>query len=149
MTRFTESDVDHAHADWFCTCGPAALAAIYDLTLDEVRPHFNPAFPGYTTPTRMYQALRNAGVKWRPLVGPVGSPLATWPKYGCCIQTGPSPTMTRCAYGTFEYAWKRDAINAAARSEPTNPHCGVVGCPGGPLHAHDPNDWTSAARSEK
>lgn len=24
-----------------------------------------------------------------------------------------------------------------------NPHCGVDGCPGGPLHAHDPADWST------
>jgi hypothetical protein len=32
MTRFTAADVERAHAEWRCSCGPAALAAICDLT---------------------------------------------------------------------------------------------------------------------
>lgn len=61
MTRFTATDVARANADWLCSCGPAALAAICGLALDEVRPLFTPAFPGWTTPTRMLEALRRSG----------------------------------------------------------------------------------------
>lgn len=62
--RFTDDDVYRAWLDWQCSCGPAALAAICGLTLDEVRPLFQPAFPGWTTPTRMFEALRRSGRRW-------------------------------------------------------------------------------------
>jgi hypothetical protein len=81
MTRFTASDVDRASWDWLCSCGPAALAAICDLTLDEVKPHFRPAFPGYTNPGRMFEALRRTGRKYAAIGADSGfSP--TWPSYG-------------------------------------------------------------------
>lgn len=81
MTRFTSTDIDRANHDWLCTCGPAALAAILDLTLDEVKPHFMPAFPGWTTPTRMFDALRHAGARWTWRAVLRDSP-HPWPSYG-------------------------------------------------------------------
>lgn len=81
MTRFTYDDVTAANHDWLCSCGPAALAAICDLTLDDVKPLFMPAFPGYTTPTRMFEALRRSGRRWT-----VSNRMALrdphWPTYG-------------------------------------------------------------------
>lgn len=35
MIRFTAADLERAHAEWSCSCGPAALAAICGLTLDD------------------------------------------------------------------------------------------------------------------
>lgn len=82
MTRFTYDDVLRANADWSATCGPTALAAILDVTLDDVKPLFLPAFPGYTTPTRMYEALRRSERTWRgAALMPGGAPLS-WPTYG-------------------------------------------------------------------
>jgi hypothetical protein len=79
--RFTAADVDRAHDTWRCTCGPAAFAAILGLTLDEARPHFG-TFPGHTTPTTMYRALRSTGRTWSALQrGLSGAPLP-WPRYG-------------------------------------------------------------------
>lgn len=57
-TRFTLADAEAAEQEWGCNCGPAALAAILGLTLDEVRPAI-PKFEerGYTSPRMMKTAL--------------------------------------------------------------------------------------------
>lgn len=81
MTRFTLADLEHANATWRCNCGPAALAAICDLTLDEVRRHF-PNFPGYTNPTLMFAALRSTGRKWSAMQRGFGGAPLPWPRYG-------------------------------------------------------------------
>ena len=75
-TRFTAEDAERAHADWGANCGPGALAAIMNMTLEEVRPHI-PGFElkHYTNPTMMNAALRSIGRPWRK----VG---ACWPNYG-------------------------------------------------------------------
>lgn len=61
--RFTVADVDAAAQAWGCNCGPAALAAIAGLTLDQVRPLL-PDFArrGYVNPTMMFDALERAGL---------------------------------------------------------------------------------------
>lgn len=63
--RFTEADAERAFQEWGCNCGPGALAAIMNMTLDEVRPHI-PGFASkrYTSPTMMYAALHNIGRPW-------------------------------------------------------------------------------------
>ncbi len=86
--RFTAADVDRAYDAWRLSCGPAAFAAILDLTLDEARPHFGPSFPGYTNPTLMFAALRSArrrySVKHR-----TGAIELLWPQHGLCrVQWG-------------------------------------------------------------
>lgn len=81
MTRFTSADVDAAHSTWGCNCGPAALAAICNLTLDEVRPLF-PDFPGYTNPTRMFAALKSTGGRWNWSSVTIAEQPPTWPSYG-------------------------------------------------------------------
>lgn len=83
--RFTAADVDLAHDTWGLNCGPAAFAAILDLTLDEARRHFGPEFEAkrYTNPTLMFAALRSAQCRWRLLPGSraVGASV-DWPTYG-------------------------------------------------------------------
>ena len=79
--RFTLADLERANRDWQCNCGPAALAVIAGLTLDEVRPMFLPAFPGWTTPTRMSEALRRSDRRWSSITVPYRS-TTTWPIYG-------------------------------------------------------------------
>lgn len=88
MTRFSLADIERAHAEWSCSCGPTALAAICDLTLDEVRPHF-PTFKGWTNPTMMYAALgsvqRVTGRTWVPsTMNATARSRAgkSWPSYG-------------------------------------------------------------------
>jgi hypothetical protein len=81
MIRFTSTDVDRANDAWLCSCGPAALAAICGLTLDEVRPLF-PDFRGYTTPTKMFEALRRSGRQWSWTSVMVAEQPPKWPTYG-------------------------------------------------------------------
>jgi hypothetical protein len=76
--RFTADDMERAADTWRCSCGPAALAAIVGLTLDDVRPHMGEGFPGYTNPTMMRSALRSIGRPWREIDPPA------WPRYGLC-----------------------------------------------------------------
>jgi hypothetical protein len=78
MTRFSLEDADRAHDDWGANCGPGALAAIMDMTLDEVKPiMLAVGFEGrrYTNPAMMNAALRIVGRPWRKIG-------ANWPDYG-------------------------------------------------------------------
>lgn len=62
--RFDEADARAAFDAWGCNCGPAALAAVLGLTLDEVRPfveYAGFADKRYTNPTMMQDAIRFAG----------------------------------------------------------------------------------------
>jgi hypothetical protein len=86
VPRFTLADLERANATWGANCGPAALAAIAGMTLDEVRPHLGPTWPRYTNPTAMRFALASVGATTREL-GPqphAGSALRPWPSYGLC-----------------------------------------------------------------
>ena len=90
VTRFTAADAERANAAWGCNCGPAALAAILRLTLDEVRPLMGDfERKGYTNPTLMFESLGRAGqdrgVSWFRRRD------VEWPAYGLArIQwTGP------------------------------------------------------------
>lgn len=59
-------DANHAHDEWGCNCGPAALAAIMGLTLDQVRPLMGDfEHKRYTNPTLMFASLDRAGAKWK------------------------------------------------------------------------------------
>lgn len=54
---------------WKANCGPAAIAAVCGLTLDEVRPHLGDfEKKGYTNPTLMFDTLRRLGRTWVPIV---------------------------------------------------------------------------------
>ncbi len=74
--RFTAEDAQRAYDEWGSNCGPGALAAIVDMTLDEVRPLI-PGFDEkrYTNPSMMNAALRATGKRWWKIG-------ATWPAYG-------------------------------------------------------------------
>lgn len=83
--RFTAADSQQAWETWGSNCGPGALAAIADLTLDQVRPLLD-GFDrkGYTNPRMMRAALdtlslsSGLGYSWR--VAPSFS--AAFPRYG-------------------------------------------------------------------
>ncbi|MGE0768286.1 MAG: hypothetical protein AB7L90_17660 [Hyphomicrobiaceae bacterium] len=74
--RVTAAEADAAYEAWGCNCGPAAIAAILGVPLDEVRPHLI-GFDAkrYTNPTMMAGALDTLGRPWRN----VGK---AWPRYG-------------------------------------------------------------------
>jgi hypothetical protein len=75
-TRFTHADANRAYDEWGCNCGPGALAAVLDITLDQARPLI-PGFDAkrYTSPSMMNAALRAFGRSWRKIG-------AQWPEYG-------------------------------------------------------------------
>ena len=57
-------DLERAAREWGANCGPAAIAEISGLTLDELRPHMD-AFgfdrKRYTNPTMMFGVLDSIG----------------------------------------------------------------------------------------
>ncbi len=74
--RFTLDDGQRAADDWGANCGPGALAAALDKTLDEVRPFLGDfETKRYTNPTLMLDSLRRLGVAWRLTTDP-------WPRRG-------------------------------------------------------------------
>lgn len=88
--RFTADDAELAFCEWGANCGPGAIAAICDLTLDELRPHLGDfESKRYTNPTLMWQVLRSLGVAFSYRGGNLGR--ENWPRYGLArIQwTGP------------------------------------------------------------
>lgn len=73
VNRFDGADLDRAHADWGCNCGPAALAACLGWSLDEVRPHLGEfERRGFMSPSMMLAAIASAGFRTRPI--PASSP---------------------------------------------------------------------------
>lgn len=81
MGTFSADDAERAHTEWGCNCGPAALAAILEMTLDEVRPHMGD-FEGkrYTNPTLMLNTLHRLSVVFSYRGGHLGR--SNWPAYG-------------------------------------------------------------------
>lgn len=76
--KFDLGDQQRAFDEWGANCGPGAVAAIMDMSLDDVRPIM--AAEGfeakrYTNPTMMNAVLRRVGRPWRKIG-------ATWPHYG-------------------------------------------------------------------
>lgn len=58
-------DVNSANAAWGANCGPAAISAVLNLPLDDVRPHMGDfERKGYTNPTLMWAALKSLGVQF-------------------------------------------------------------------------------------
>lgn len=75
-TRFTLDDVERAAADWHCNCGPASIAAIAALTLDELRPMLGDfESKGYTNPTLMWEILGRLPLLW-------ARAQLVWPRWG-------------------------------------------------------------------
>lgn len=76
MTRFTHADADRAYEEWGANCGPGAIAAIMNMTLDEVRPHMGDfEAKKYTNPTLMQDVLRSIGRRFSNIG-------RNWPNYG-------------------------------------------------------------------
>lgn len=74
----SHEDGERAWREWGCNCGPAALAAIMGLSLDQIRPHMGDfETKHYTNPTLMYAALNSVGAVWRN-----EGRRCDWPVYG-------------------------------------------------------------------
>lgn len=86
VNLYEPNDVDEAHAEWKCNCGPAALAAVLRVPCQSVRPLF-PLFPGraWCNPTDMQIALGLTRAVWKKCRPPAA------PTYGLCFLqiTGP------------------------------------------------------------
>jgi hypothetical protein len=83
--RFTLEEVERARDEWGLNCGPAAIAAMNGLTLEELRPHLGDfESKRYTNPTLMWGILKNIGAKWRtrPVRDILAKPRSAWPSYG-------------------------------------------------------------------
>jgi len=66
-----------ANIRWGFNCGPAAIAAIFGMKIDELRPHLGDfEKKGYTNPTLMFSILNSIKSGWELL-----NPTA-FPKYG-------------------------------------------------------------------
>lgn len=75
--RFTLADAERAGDEWGFNCGPAAIAAMNGLTIEELRPHLGDfEQKRYTNPTLMWSILRSVGARWRVRKG------GQWPEYG-------------------------------------------------------------------
>lgn len=85
--RFGERAAERAADEWGCNCGPAALAAIMNMTLDEVRPHMGDfESKGYTNPTLMFGALKSVGARYVSSTPSRAAPAGCWdwPNWGLC-----------------------------------------------------------------
>ncbi len=76
--RFTFAEANHAGDEWGLNCGPAAIATMTRLSLDELRPHLGDfEQKHYTNPTLMWSILKSIGVFWA-----ICKDGRKWPKYG-------------------------------------------------------------------
>ena len=88
--RFTLDDAQRARDEWNFNCGPAALAVVSGLTLQDLRPQMGDfESKGYTNPTLMFDCLNRLGINWKPRKarGPTGwhsDGLHVWPRFGLC-----------------------------------------------------------------
>jgi hypothetical protein len=63
---FLQEDAESAYKEWGADCGPGALAAMLNMTLDAVRPHlFDFENKGYINPKLMFKILSSLGYTWQ------------------------------------------------------------------------------------
>jgi len=82
--RFTFEDLQCASDEWGINCGPAAIAAMLELGLSEIRPKLGDfEQKGYTNPSLMFEILRRLQVQWRCLtISRFNNAPLDWPSYG-------------------------------------------------------------------
>lgn len=74
--NITRDALLRANEEWGVNCGPAAVAAVMGMTLDQVRPHMGDfERKRYMNPTLMYEVLDRIGRPYRR-IGP------TYPDFG-------------------------------------------------------------------
>lgn len=78
IAGFSLDDAQKAAEEWGANCGPGAIAAVLDSTLEAIRPNLGDfEKKHYTNPTLMYQILNNLKVKWQLITDHL-----RWPKNG-------------------------------------------------------------------
>src|ERR1017187_9653230 len=76
--HFTLEDAERAGDEWGLNCGPAAIAVMNRLSLEELRPHLGDfEQKRYTNPTLMWSILKSIGASWK-----LRKDGHKWPKYG-------------------------------------------------------------------
>lgn len=81
--RFTVVDAERAYDEWGCNCGPAAIAAIFGLTLNALRPHLGDfEAKGYTNPTLMREIMLRMAPCAFDMRGPSYPGERCWPWFG-------------------------------------------------------------------
>ena len=79
--RFTEAQAQAACDGWKFNCGPAAVAALYEMTPDELRPYLGDfESKGYTNPALMWEILDRLQFSRTWMHRPPAD--KRWPKYG-------------------------------------------------------------------
>ena len=76
IAQFNLIDAEKAAREWKSNCGPGAIAAALDTTLETIRPYlgdFEKKY--YTNPKLMIQILENLGVSWKNCE-------LNWPNHG-------------------------------------------------------------------
>ncbi|MCB1423199.1 MAG: hypothetical protein KDJ69_12185 [Nitratireductor sp.] len=95
-----------ANEAWGANCGPAAIAAVLGMTLDQVRPFMGDfEKKHYTNPTLMWDTLRRIGALFSYRGGELGR--NNWPIYG----------FTRIQW---EGPWTRPGVPKVARYRHTH-----------------------------
>ena len=82
---FDLNDAIHAGDTWGFNCGPAAIAVMNRLTIEELRPHLGDfESKRYTNPTLMWAILKSIGANWRArsVREVLAAPRDSWPDYG-------------------------------------------------------------------
>jgi hypothetical protein len=83
---FDLADAERARDEWGANCGPASLAVVAGMTLDQVRPWLGDfERKGYTNPTLMFDSLRRIGVRWTCTAVQCSSEnqgMLAWPAFG-------------------------------------------------------------------
>ena len=82
-----------------------------------------------------------------------GHRTGTWRNMGSCAHCGAdprrrcrTPSNKPCHPHAGRLQIPTDNINARTK---VNQYCGIPDCPGGPCHAHDPNDWSADTSKER
>jgi hypothetical protein len=101
---FSLADAERCFQEWGSNCGPAAVAAICHMRLDDVRPYLGDfESKRYTNPTLMFEILRRLEVRNRCETQKPGRAAPFWPGYGLArIQWG-GPWMDPKANQKWRY----------------------------------------------
>lgn len=126
VPRFTLDEAQRAGDEWGFNCGPAAIAAIANLTLEELRPRLcGFEAKGYTNPTLMWQILEGLGIRFRSRGIADNVPVLAWPRFGL-------------ARVQWEGPWTAPGVPMRVRYRHTHWVAAVS----------DPRDWTTPGWEE-